>query len=271
MVSPAFFAVMGTRLIAGRAFSGADARAGVRQAVVNPAFARALGIEGNPVGSRIVLLGPNRELQIIGLAQDMRSAWMKGPPPPQVFVSGLEDPAQPALAFYVRSALPGEELARQVRALAASLDPSPPVYGMQSMRSQIDERMLLERFLARFSGVFAAVAILLAAVGLCGVMAYFVSTREHEIGMRAALGAGRSRLLGLVMGRAIRIAAGGLIAGFALAAAGRLLRSMLDRAGANPLLAPLAAAAFLLAVVTLAAWLPARRAAATDPAGVLRR
>jgi putative ABC transport system permease protein len=182
--------------------------------------------------------------------------------------------AYPDTMFLVKAAdgVPSAEtLVPALRAAVASVDEGLPIFDVLPLDGRIDAAVARPRFNATLLATFAAAALLLAALGVYSVLAYAVSSRVREIGIRLALGASRTRVLSLVLGSGLRLAAAGAVIGVAAAVgAARVLRSLLVGVVALDVSTTVAGAALLLAVSAFAAWLPARLASRVDPAVVLR-
>ena len=268
-VSPDYFRTFGIELLAGREFSDTDLLQGV--AIVSRRFAERLGLAPDEiVGRRVDLnrmdIDGNPLLdEIIGVVSDVRSGKITDEIEPQVFQAG------PGGTFYVRGAPPSGALIDAVRETVARVAPSATVAKLQTMQQQFRDNIAIERFFAGTSAVFAMLAMVLAALGLYGVLAYSVAQRSREIGLRVALGAPTVRIRGMVLRQVAGMAAVGIALGAAAAALfGRAAQSLLFGVEAGDPLA-LAAAAVVLTAVTLgAAYLPARRASRVDPMSVLR-
>lgn len=271
-VSPGYFAALGVPVLRGREFTARDSGPRFRAAVVNEAFVKKHLERGDPVGQRMALLGTNgSRLEVIGVVKDWTYEWIRGPVQPQVFLSALEDPVPGGTSFYVRSAANPAAVSDGIRRVMRETDPSLPVFAVRTMESQIEERLIVERFLAQFSMGFGLVAAILALVGLYGVMAFRVAGRLQEIGVRMALGADRERIVKMVVGDALRVAGAGAVVGIALAfAVPPLLRQMLHGLPSHePAIIVSVTLAILLAAVA-AAWIPAWRAGRVDPVRTLR-
>jgi putative ABC transport system permease protein len=275
-IGPNFFGMFGTELLAGREFSATDlasVEAGQR-VVVNRRLAERFGIAPDAMVGRRIDAGARRfdtgaavMFEIVGVIGDLRlSGKVTEDIQPQVFF-----PTPVRDTFYVRGALPPDALLNAVRETVARVDPTMPVWNLQTMEQQFRTNIAIERFVAGTATAFAVLATALAALGLYGVLAYSVSQRSREIGLRIALGAPTSRIRGMVLRQVTGMAVVGIVLGATTAALlGRAAQSLLFgvKAG-DPLM--LAAAAVVLATVTLgAAYLPARRASRIDPASVLR-
>jgi ABC-type antimicrobial peptide transport system permease subunit len=171
----------------------------------------------------------------------------------------------------VKTRGPSAPVVASLRAAVAAVDPSVPIFDVMTLDERIGAAMSRPRFNATIVASFAGAALLLAAIGVYGVLSYSVSSRMREIGVRVALGANPGRVMGLVLGEGLRLAAAGAIAGtIAAVAVTRLMRGLLvGVAGSDPRVL-VAGAAVMLAVAAFAAWLPARRASAVDPIVVLR-
>jgi ABC-type antimicrobial peptide transport system permease subunit len=177
----------------------------------------------------------------------------------------------PGIGFFVRAAGPAQQLAAPLRQAIGAADADQPIFSVGTLEDMLKQRGVGRRTLAMLVGVLASVALGLAAVGIASVMAYAVRQRTREFGVRMALGAGRRDLLALVLGRGLRLAGFGLALGFiGFPLSSRLIKSQLYGVTSDDPLWILVMAAGLLAVALCACWLPARRAAKTDPMEALR-
>jgi putative ABC transport system permease protein len=269
-VSPNFFRTFGTELLAGRDFTDADSASfnfTGSPVVVNHQFAERFGFAPDEVIGRRISIGSGSSFVVVGVIGDLRfSGKVTDEIAPQVFFTSII-----RRAFYVRSARPPEDLFNAIREAVTGVDPTLPVWNLQTMGDQLRANTALERFFAGMSTAFAVLATALAALGLYGVLAYSVAQRSREIGLRVALGAPTRRIRSMVLRQVTRMAVTGIVLGAAAAALlGRAAQSLLFGVEAgDPLM--LAAAAVVLTAVTLgAAYLPARRASRVDPMSVLR-
>ena len=288
-ISPQFFRAMGMRLDSGRQFDERDAAAAPPVVIVNETFARTFLPKQNPLGQRIVigwsLIGkdaadPPRE--IVGVVADMHEGSLNSDPSPQTYVPVTQINA--AVSSEVNSIMPttlivrtasaaesagnvSRELVEQVRAIDLLL----PTFGIRTMRDVVGDSIETNRFVVWLIGGFAAAALILAAIGIYGVMSYLVARRTREMGIRAALGARPAELLGMVLREAgIRAAIGlalGLAGAFWLS---QLLSAFLFGVKARDPMTFVLAPALLLGIALIATWLPARRAARVDPMTALR-
>ncbi len=271
-VGPGYFATVGIPLLAGRDFTRADTRGAPKVAIVNEAFARKFNLGANPVGRR---MSKGREgtldIDIVGLVKDAKYSDVKAPVPPLFFQPYRQDENIGSLSFFVRTALEPQDVLSSVPKLVAGIDPNLPIEQLRTMPEQIRENVFVDRFIAIMSTTFAALATLLAAVGLYGVLAYTVAQRTREIGIRMALGADPSRVRALVLRQvATMTAIGGGVGIAAAVTIGELAQSLLfELRGTDPVV--LVGSVAALALVALAAgYLPARRASLIDPIRALR-
>jgi ABC-type lipoprotein release transport system permease subunit len=212
------------------------------------------------------------DLEIVGLVRDARYSSLREAPPPVFYTPYLQSAKQTGLTFYVRTATDPEALGPVVRREVAGLDPSLPVTDLQTMRRQVERSVRSERLLSLLAASFAALATILAAVGLYGVLAYDVARRTREIGIRMALGARGIEVRALVVKDVALLAGIGSALGVASAAAsGRLLQAILFGTTAWDPLVYTSALAVLVIVALAAAYLPARRASRVDPMVALRQ
>jgi predicted lysophospholipase L1 biosynthesis ABC-type transport system permease subunit len=242
-------------------------------AIVNRAFTRKFEIEEDPVGRRMAVQTGDAplDIEIVGLIPDTAYSEVKQAPPPLFLLPYRQDERLGFLTFYVRSALPPEQLPNSIRAAVGRLDPNLPIEDLITMAEQVRKNVFEDRLISTLTAAFATLATLLAGVGLYGVLAYTVARQTREIGLRMALGADPSRVRRMVLGRVARTTLiGGAIGISAALVLGRLARSLLfEVTGHDPLV--LVAAAALLAAISLAAGLvPALRASRIAPLVALR-
>ena len=269
-VGPGFFGTMGVTLLKGREFTAADVDGAPRVAIVNETFAKKFGLGSNAVGK---LMGEGDSLNrvIVGLVKDSRYSDPKQPMLPVYFFPYKQDTTVGSITFYVRSTVPPQTLMPEIRAAVARIDRSLPIVGFRTMPQQIRDDVYLDRMISMLSTGFAALATLLAAIGLYGVLAYSVVQRTKEIGVRMALGANSSSIVTMVLRHvAVMTVVGAAIGAAGAYGIGRGAQSLLFGInGRDPLV--MAASAVLLALVAMAAGsLPAWRASKVDPVQALR-
>jgi len=258
-------------LLGGRPFSTADAAGAPKVAIVNEAFAKKFGLGKDAVGKHMSQGGNVLDIEIVGLARNAKYSQVKDEIPPVFFIPYRQDTTVGSVSFYVRSALDPESLLRTIPTVVARIDPNMPVEELKTLPEQVRENFFLDRMLSTLSAAFALLATLLAAVGVYGVLAYTVTLRTREIGVRLALGADETRVRGMVLRQVGRMTLiGGLIGLVAAVAIGRTLRSLLyGLAGHDPVV--LAVAMTVLAVVALGAgYIPALKASRVHPMQALR-
>jgi predicted permease len=264
-VTPGYFRVMGIPLLAGTDFASLDDQQQPPQAIVNDAFVQQFIGEGAVLGRRITNRG--RQYTIVGVVKTSISDSFGEPPTPVMYFSYRDRPAAVG-ELHVRTA-PGAErlVAPAVERAVRAVDPTIPVYNVRTLADHIDKNLFLRRIPARMFVVLGPVLLLVAAIGIYGVVAYTVSQRVPEIGVRMALGATANRVVaGLAVDTVSVIAAGGAIGWLAAL----LVAMHLVRNGVSASVF-VGVPALILAVATVACWLPARRAAAIDPVTALRR
>ncbi len=272
-VSPGYFRGLAIPLRAGREFTGRDDDAAPKAVVVNETFAKRYFGNANPIGRRLQFgasTPPKLDREIVGVVADSRDD-VRAPGTETIYYPYPQWDRPSRMVFYIRTVNdPGRNIA-VMRDAVRGLDPNLPAPKIKTVELRIRESLYTERLIAILSAAFGILATLLAAIGLYGVMAYSVTRRTGEIGVRMALGAVPADVLRLILLGAVRLAAAGIVIGLVAAlAAGKLIESQLfGIAAADPVI--YAGAALLLALVTLiAAGVPAWRAARIDPVVALK-
>ena len=271
LVDGGYLEAMQIPLVHGRTFAGLSPAEARRSVVVSVSLGRMLFGDENPVGRQIANLsaGGNR-LTVIGVVGDVRSARL-GTAPVPMFYWSIHRFLYGPMRLVVRTTGETGTLATAVRRVVKEIDPGVPVFWIRTMDELRADSLNRERLIALLLGGFAATALLLAALGTYGVVAFTVQQRTPEIGIRIAVGAQAGDVLRLVFGQGMRLAALGL--GFGLLAAlagGRVLSSLLYETSVTDFASYVLAALALAAATLLACWLPARRAARVDPMTALR-
>jgi putative ABC transport system permease protein len=271
-VMPNYFEAMGIPLRRGRAFDVRDDGSRGRPIIINEGFARHFWPHGDPIGARIKI-GPREASDwsaIVGVAGDVRQLGLDSEPPFSIYEPLLAR-SEGTLEIAVRAAGNPRNLIASIRGALRALDPALVVDKVATMSQRIDESVAPRRLNVALFGLFAGLALLLAALGLYGVVAYSASQRTQEFGIRMALGARSGDVLRLVLGQGLKLAALGVLLGTAAALAlARLLKSLLFQIDPNDPWT-LATVAILLTIVAgMACWLPARRAMQVAPVEALR-
>ena len=270
-VGPNFFRTLGVPLISGREFTDRDREGAPRVAIVNETLVRDLFPNTNPIGQRLrVLSRQPSSWEIIGVVKDSKYRSLGEDSMPYIFLPYLQNP-QPAMALHVQTSGNPKELAAAVRREVQALDPNLPAFNVMSLADNIDISLLPARFGAVLLGVFGFLALLIASIGIYGVMSYGVSERTHEMGIRMALGARGRDVLRLVISQGMWLAliGVGIGAGVALGVT-RLVKSYLYDVSVTDPLTFIGIALLLTAVALLACYVPARRATKVDPLEALR-
>jgi predicted permease len=270
--TPDFFHVLGTPLIQGRFFTEADNEKGEPVALIDQTAAERFWPHDDPIGKQIRLqFGANQPLRrIVGVVGRTRTDGLDAPYMPHMFLPEKQI-ATNTMTVYVRTAASPEALEEPVRREIQAVDPDLPVFGVRSLRSIVSDSLAARRFAMQILGFFAATAMLLAAIGIYGVMAYFVSQRVREIGVRMALGAQRSDVMKMIVWKGMSLALVGVMAGLVAALAlARLISGLLFGITATDPLTIAAFTALLALVAFLANYIPASRAAKVDPMVALR-
>jgi len=268
-VSPGYFRTLGIPLREGRFFTETDDEKGPIVAIVNEAMQRQLWPNENPIGKRISADGGQHWGQIVGVVGDVREFGLDHAPVPELYVPQAINPA--AGAVVVRTTADPGGLSRAVTAAIHEVDPQAAVTHTLTLDQARSESIASPRLTTSLLGIFAGLALLIAAAGIGGIMALMVSQRVREIGIRIALGAQRWKIVYMVLRRGLLLTGLGLTIGVAGAVAlAGLLKSLLFEVPPTDALTFTGVALLLLAATALACYLPARRAAAVDPNIALR-
>jgi len=271
--SPGYFQMMGIRLVAGRFFTEQDSASAPRAMLLTETLARRLFPNEDPVG-REVYWRFNKKVvsRVVGVVGDVKMAGLDQPTRPALYTCALQEPSHTGWLL-VRSEADLAQIAPIVRREVAALDPELPVYGVRTVQQliQLSDGVFVRRSVSLLLGAFAVAALLLAGLGLYGVMSYAVGRRVKEIGLRMALGAQMGDVMRLILGEGIKLALLGTVLGVAGAlAAGRFLQSLLFQIAPGDPLTFAVVCGVLLAVALLACAVPARRATRVDPLVALR-
>ncbi len=267
-VDEGYVSTLGVPLLSGRDFAASDDASSPPVLLVNEEARRVFFGGRDPLGQRINLWGQQRT--VVGVLGGERIRGQAEVIPPAIYMPAGQSPIGVG-SILVRTAGDPSALVPQVRRVVAEIDPLVPLFGMEPLALTLSKSNAQRRFTTLVLGVFAAVALILAVVGVHGVLSYTVAQRTREIGIRMALGADRRQVRTLVLGQGVRLAGIGLGLGLVGALAlSRGLRSMLFGVGRADPVTFVGVAAILGGVALLASWLPARRASRTDPAVVLK-
>ncbi len=271
VVTPGYFATLRLPILAGRAFTAADREGSSPVVLVSQSLARKHFPEGDPIGKRIRLGDAEQPwLTVVGVTGDVIQHWFANRNQPTAYRPFAQAPTG-GVALAVRTANDPAALANPVRAALRGVDPAQPVFDLMTQRALLKETTVGLQYVAAIMGVFAGLALLLATVGVYAVMAYLVTQRTHEIGVRMALGATPGDVERLAVGQAARVTAVGVAVGVALSLAlSRLMEAGLLGVVASDVRLLGGFAALLVATALAAGWAPARRAAAVDPLDALR-
>jgi predicted permease len=269
-ITPGYLQAMRTRLVSGRDLDQRDTKDAPRVALVNEAFVHQLLPGENPIGKRFRHGSSGKWIQIAGVVEDGKYRSLGEAPSPTVFES-LDQNWNPAQTLIARSPLAEAETARLLRRTVAELDPSLTIFADGSLESALGLALFPARLVAVVLASFGLLAVVLAATGVYGIMAYAVSRRTREIGIRMALGAAPAQVARAVLTRTALLLGVGITIGFALAfAAGKFFGQILYGVSAHDPLTYLCAIALMAVVAFVACWVPARRAIQLDPLKALR-
>jgi predicted permease len=266
-ISPDYFKVLQSTLLCGRSFTEGDEDGKPLVAIIDESTAHKYWPTRDPLGRRVRFVrDPTKPwTTVVGIVKDIKSDGLDIDGVPHIYVSTYQDSSK-RLSVVLRTSLPATLLEPQIRREIQSIDPGLPVFNVSSMNDVLDRSLASRRFSADLVGGFAALAVLLASIGIYGLLAYMVGQRSREIGIRMALGARRGDILRMFLGKGVALAGLGIVAGLVFSAAtASMMASLLY--GVRPhdpavfLIAPL----LLFAIAVLASYLPARHAAMVDP------
>ncbi len=271
-ISSDYFKVLQTTLLRGRSFTEGDEDGKPLVAIIDESTARKYWPTSDPLGSRVRFArNPTKPwTTVVGIVKDIKNDGLDIDGVPHIYVSTYQDNSK-RLSVVLRTSLPATQLEPQIRHEILSIDPGLPVFNVSSMNDVLDRSLASRRFSADLVGGFAGLALLLASIGIYGLLAYIVGQRSREIGIRMAMGARRDDILKMFLRKGVALAGMGIIAGVAFSAStASMMASLLY--GVRPhdpavfLIVPL----LLLAVAALASYLPARRATKVNPIIALR-
>jgi putative ABC transport system permease protein len=267
-VSPSYFYTLGIPLLRGRTFTARDDQ-NSQVAVVNESLAAGLWPGVDPVGKPVTVPG-GYQLTVVGVVGDTRHEGLSQNSEAEIYVPYLEE-NRPYMQLAVRTAVDPASMASAIRTQVAAIDPELPIYNVTTLEQALSDSLAPRRINMVLLGIFAFIALALATVGLYGVMAFSVTLRTHEIGIRMALGAARGDVMGLVLRQGLRPTVVGVTVGLAGAwALTRFLTAFLFGVRPNDFATYALVSLVLVAVSLLACYIPARRATKVDPMVALR-
>jgi len=270
-VSADYFKAMGIPLLRGRVFTEQDTRNSTRVAVISESMAKRVFPNEDPIGKRIhVTNGPTVFREIVGIVGDVKHYGLDQDTTLQTYEPYTQQPFS-FMTLVVRTAGDPTNLTSAIRNQVLSIDKEQPVSGVRTLEQRVSTSIAQQRFSMLLLGVFAAVAMVLAAVGIYGVLSYAAAQRTHEIGIRMALGARAGNVLKMVIGQGMKLALAGVAlgSGAALALTQLMKRLLFGVTAADPMTYVVIALSLTL-VALFACWIPARRAAKVDPMVALR-
>jgi putative ABC transport system permease protein len=269
-VSPGFFSALRIPLKSGRFLDQSDGRTATDVTVVNEAFVRSFFRNENPIGHRIQFGADSVWNTIVGVVGDTRQAGPVNEIPPEIYLPE-EQASDSFMNLVIRTSGASLALIPNLRSIAAGIDPNIAVYGAETMDEIMASDVATQQFNMALLVAFAGLALLLAAVGIYGVMAYAVGQRTQEIGIRMAIGAQSGNVLGMILAHGAKIAIVGLVLGVgASLALTRLLLSLLSEVAPTDPVTFTVSVVILFIVALVACWIPARRATRVDPVVALR-
>jgi putative ABC transport system permease protein len=278
IASPDYFSAMGTPLLRGRGFLDSDTASSQSVAIVNATMAKRYWPEENPLGKQLSLGNSPSKMTILGVVADVKHLSLREESAPEMFVPYTQKPFPSMQLMHVvlRAAADSSErgvlsLVGAARETIRQIDPDLPLSKVTTLRTVVDDSLANQRFSAMLTGVFGMLSLVLASIGLYGVISYSVAQRTREIGIRVALGARRSTVFAMVLGMGGRIAAVGIVIGlFGALVVSRLMASALYGVQSTDELTFVAAVPILAVAALLGCYGPARRAMRVEPMTALR-
>ena len=266
VISPNFFDVMGIPVLLGRGFTDRDTETAPKVVIINEAAVRRYFANESPVGQRFgSSVETANQLEIVGVLRDAKYDSVRDEAPPTMYVPYTQTRVGSPV-FVMRTAGPPTSVTSAVRETVRQIDPNLPLMDVSTQMEQVERRFLQEKVFAQAYTLFGGLALLLASIGLFGLMSYNVAWRTNEIGIRLALGAQRQDVLGLVMRESMVLVAIGVIAGLAIAvASSRFISTLLFGLAPTDVMTMVLAVAVMVVVSAIAGYLPARRASRVDP------
>jgi len=273
-VTPGYFATMGLPLLGGRGFLAADDRSAPRVAVVNQAMAKKYWADSNPIGSSFALDDdPGHAVEVVGIAKDSRTDSITDAIDPYFYLPFAQKYVSPATLQVRITSADASPVARTISGIIHNMEPAMPAFDARTMRAALDtpNGLLLYQMGAGISGAIGLLGLLLAIVGIYGVISYSAAQRTQEIGIRMALGAGRSDILRMIFSQGTVLVGFGIALGVLVAAGFSIMLGNL-LVGVHPLdpITYAGAAGFLGLIALIACYVPARRAVRVDPMIALR-
>jgi len=269
-ISPQWLRTMRVPLRAGREFTAVDNAQAPKVVIVNESFARQFWPNQNPIGKHVIVGRGTQAAEVVGVAADVKNRGLALDPQPQVYIAFPQLPWS-NMNLLVRTAVAPLSLLSALRAQIASVDPDQPITNIETVDGLMESSLTQPRFTMLLLGIFSVTALMLAVIGIYGVLAYSVAQRRHELGIRLALGATPANIMTLIVGGGMSLAFWGVFIGIAGAlVVGRLMRSLVFGVGVTDVVTFVAVPALLACIAFLASYVPARRASRIDPSISLR-
>jgi putative ABC transport system permease protein len=269
-ISPEYPKTMRMPLVQGRGFNDADDAAAAQVVMVNQAAARRFWPGADPIGKLVWVGTMPTPRQVVGVLRDVKNDALATPAQPEIFFPFLQL-ASPMLFITLRTAVDPHSIAPELRAQIMAVNRGQPITGLQTMEERLESATAQSRSMMLLIGIFSGTALILAVVGIYGVIAYSVAQRTQELSIRIALGASRAEIFRLIIGNGLRLAAAGILIGIVASfALTRLMANLLFETSATDPVTFLACAVVFTAVAALASYLPARRAMRINPSDALR-
>jgi putative ABC transport system permease protein len=269
-VAPNYFATLGLRLLRGRDFTRGDGATAPPVAIVSRGLATRLYGTADPIGRRISNSGGKSWMEVVGVVGDMHADGVKQEPPLELYMPTTQR-GNSSYTLLVRGGVPVTTLVPAIRKAVASVDPLISLSNVSTMDQALEKTLAMDHFTKWLLVLLGATGLVLAVVGVYGVIAYFVTQRTHELGIRLALGASASELRWLVVKQGMLVGAAGVALGAVVSlAASRLLEAMLFGVTPRDPITFAAVTGMLVAVAMAASYIPARRATRIDPLEALR-